>query len=158
MATNPLPLPFNSATTTGWQFDLCRLQSEAWWAWFKSYIDDCSSSCEQENVDSKVTERTLMIAQARVSLTTVKDKRMLIKSNSWHLSAIGNCFASWASLHLNKSKFSSPSCNQTHCTLHTCNPQESAIVLTHICAKFHLLTVVQLSPSVLTQIAQSFSL
>ena len=58
VATNPLPLPFNSATTTGWQFDLCRLQSEAWWAWFKSYntedIGDNSNkgiyNCEQENV------------------------------------------------------------------------------------------------------------
>ena len=33
-ATNPLPLPlpFNSATTIGWQLDLCRLQSFFWQA------------------------------------------------------------------------------------------------------------------------------
>ena len=78
-ATNPLPLPLSSATTTGWQLDLCRLQSEAWCAW-----------------GIHMLWKNRIIAPNRFQLR---------KTTFVHLTAIGNCFASRASLRLTISQW-----------------------------------------------------
>ena len=55
-AANPLPLPFNSATTIGWQLDLCRLQSFFWQA-----CVDTLEVCQIIGVEGHKTTNSILI-------------------------------------------------------------------------------------------------